>query len=244
MQSVINQLRDDNLYYGDFGKSYLSNSDIGALLNNPASFRKDRPDNKQLAQGRLFHQMLLEPEKVGKIHIVDTSSRNTNKYKEYLSENGLEFAMLKPEYEETEYLVSVIKKNISFFDDIYNENNIYEEPAVGRIFEHDFKGKADIVTPECVIDIKTTSDINKFKWSAKNYNYDSQCFIYQQLFSKPLVFYVIDKETSQLGIFRPTDSFITSGMEKVQKAISVYDKYFSENATEDIANHYIDDLLF
>jgi hypothetical protein len=152
--------------------------------------------------------------------------------------------MLKPEYEETEYLVSVIKKNISFFDDIYNENNIYEEPAVGRIFEHDFKGKADIVTPECVIDIKTTSDINKFKWSAKNYNYDSQCFIYQQLFSKPLVFYVIDKETSQLGIFRPTDSFITSGMEKVQKAISVYDKYFSENATEDIANHYIDDLLF
>ena len=32
---VIEKLRDDEAYYGDFGKKYLSNSDIGTLLTNP-----------------------------------------------------------------------------------------------------------------------------------------------------------------------------------------------------------------
>ena len=34
-EKVIEKLRDDKHYYGDFGKQYLSNSDIGSLLNNP-----------------------------------------------------------------------------------------------------------------------------------------------------------------------------------------------------------------
>jgi hypothetical protein len=31
----IEKLREDEFYYGDFGRQYLSNSDIGSLLNNP-----------------------------------------------------------------------------------------------------------------------------------------------------------------------------------------------------------------
>lgn len=238
-----NLLRDDNLYYGDFGKSYISNSDIGALLDNPASFRKERPDGKSLAQGRLFHQSLLEPQKVGEVVSVDASNRNTKIYKDSLDALGLQFALLKSEVEEVNRWVSVIKSNISFYDDIYADNTTYEEPEIGSIFGTLFKGKADIVRPDCVIDLKTSSDINKFKWSASAYNYDSQCFIYQQLFNKPLVFYVIDKETYQLGIFRPTDSFVQKGQEKVERAIRVYEKYFGPNATEDVANHYIDEIL-
>ena len=243
MQSVIDMLRDDAKYYGDEGKQYLSNSDIGALLNNPASFRKDRPDGKSLAQGRLFHQSLLEPHKVLDIVSVDASSRNTKIYKEKIESLGLDFALLNSEVEEVNRWVSTIKANICFYDDIYSDDTVYEEPAIGQIFGHMFKGKADIVRPDCVIDLKTTSDINKFKRSANNYNYDSRCFIYQQLFNRPLVFYAIDKETGQLGIFRPTESFILSGQEKVERAIRVYEKYFGPNATDSVSNHYIDEIL-
>ena len=35
---VIEMLRDDTNYYGDFGKQYLSNSDIGTLLKDPSQF--------------------------------------------------------------------------------------------------------------------------------------------------------------------------------------------------------------
>ena len=106
-----------------------------------------------------------------------------------------------------------------------------------------WKGKADIVTPTMIIDLKTTSDINKFKYSAKSYNYDSQCYIYQQLFGKPLVFYVIDKLTGQLGVFRPTENFIRGGELKVEKAIEVYKKFFAEDSEDDVSNHYIDETL-
>ena len=39
-EDVINKLREDEHYYGDFGKKYLSNSDITALLTNPLALGK------------------------------------------------------------------------------------------------------------------------------------------------------------------------------------------------------------
>lgn len=33
-KEIIEKLRDDNHYYGEFGKQYLSNSDIDILLND------------------------------------------------------------------------------------------------------------------------------------------------------------------------------------------------------------------
>ena len=74
-------------------------------------------------------------------------------------------------------LTKVMLSNIDFFDLIKAEENIYEEPAIGKVKGLMWKGKADIVASDCLIDLKTTSDINKFKWSARDYNYDSQAYI-------------------------------------------------------------------
>ena len=38
MNNIIDLLRDDNNYYGDRGRKYMSNSDIGTLLSNPKAF--------------------------------------------------------------------------------------------------------------------------------------------------------------------------------------------------------------
>ena len=58
-QETINRLLIDEDYYGSFGKQYLSNSDIGSLLNNPKDFRKPQPDNINFHKGRYFHQLNL-----------------------------------------------------------------------------------------------------------------------------------------------------------------------------------------
>ena len=52
-------------------------------------------------------------------------------------------------------------------------NVVYEEPHVVELFGNKWKGKADIVNHEekLVIDLKTTADIDKFRWSASKYNY-------------------------------------------------------------------------
>jgi hypothetical protein len=242
-KDILDKLKDDKEYYSGIGKNYLSNSDIGTLLSNPKNYGKEREDGKHFAEGRYFHQLLIEPEKAEVAHFVDVSTRTTKEYKSYCETNNISFAMLKKEKDEIERLVRIMKGNIQFYDDIYNPGNLFEVPAVGEINGMMWKGKADIVGDDFVIDLKTTSDINKFKWSAKAYNYDSQCYIYQILFNRPLVFYVIDKETGQLGIFRPTENFVKNGEQKVIRAIEVYNRYFGSNPTDEIENYYIDETL-
>lgn len=243
-EQVIELLKNDQEYYGGIGKNYLSNSDIGTLLNNPKDFGKPREDNKAFMEGRYFHQLILEPEKAKDVLYVDASTRNTKIYKDFCEDHNLPFCMLQKEVNEIQKLVGIINGNIAFFEELYKAGNQYEVPAVAEIQGMMWKGKADIVTDEMIIDLKTTSDIDKFKWNAKKYNYDSQCYIYQMLFGKPLVFYVIDKTTGILGVFRPTEEFIQSGEAKVGRAIEVFNKYFGDNPTDDIENYYIDEYLF
>lgn len=241
--NILALLNDDKEYYGGVGKKFLSNSDIGTLLTNPKDFGKSREDSKAFMDGRFFHQLLLEPEKAEDTPFVDVSTRNTKEYKNYCEERNLPFCMLKKEQDEVRDLVSTMKSNITFYDEIYREGNQFEVPAIGMIQGMMWKGKADIVGNDFLIDLKTTGDIQKFKYSAKAYNYDSQCYIYQQLFGKPLVFYVIDKTTGILGIFKPSPEFIESGERKVARAIEVFSKYFGSKPTDNIDNYFIDEFL-
>jgi hypothetical protein len=243
MDNIIEKLKDDNEYYSGLGRNYLSNSDIGTLLTNPKDFGKPREDNKSFAEGRYFHQLILEPEKAEQTPFVDVSSRTTKEYKNFCEDNNFEYVLLWKEMKELQKLVATMKRNITFYDEIYNDGNQFEVPAFGEIQGEMWKGKADIVGTDILIDLKTTSDINKFKYSARSYNYDSQCYIYQQLFGKPLVFFVIDKVTAQLGIFRPSEEFVQGGEAKVGKAIKVYRKYFGAEPTDNIANYFINEIL-
>lgn len=240
---VLKSLKNDQEYYTGIGKQFLSNSDVGTLLNNPTAFGTFRKDGKAFAEGRLFHQLLLEPEKAVDFPVCDTSTRTTKEYKAFIQELGVDFCMLTKEVAEVNRWVDAVRQNYSFYELIYGEGNQYEVPEVTTFHDLPWKGKADIVTPEFVVDLKTTGDINKFKYSARAYNYDSQCYIYQQLFGKPLVFLVVDKETCQLGMYKPSTEFVEYGAQKVERASQVYQRYFGQNASEDIINHYINEIL-
>ena len=237
---MLDKLRNDEDYYGEYGNQFLSNSAVGVLLSNPKMFGVKQEPTVQMLQGSYFHTALLEPEKLDSFNIVEASTRNTNIYKD--ASNG-KLLLLKNEVDNLEEMIRAIKSNFFFYDNIYREGNLYEEPAIMELFGHKFKGKADIVTDDMVIDIKTTSSIKDFRWSAKKYNYDSQAYLYQQFFDKPLVFYVIDKSTHELGVFETTEDFVLGGRDKVLQAIEIYDKFYGENKTEDINNYYIKDTL-
>ena len=243
MVDDVEMLRDDANYYGDFGKQYLSNSDIGTLLKDPSQFGVSQPDNQNFAKGRYFHQLILEPSKAENVKYVTASTRTTKAYKQYCEDNDLPYALLESEVEEIQRLVTKMLSNYTFFDDIRNDGNEYEVPAIGKICGQMWKGKADIVHPDMLIDLKTTSNIDDFKWSARRYNYDSQAYIYQSLFNKPLVFYAIEKGTGRLGIYRPTTEFLERGEDKVERAVEVYKKFFAENAKENINDYYIEQEL-
>tara|TARA_R110000744_G_scaffold1105_3_gene4000 strand:- start:23 stop:760 length:738 start_codon:yes stop_codon:yes gene_type:complete len=234
---ILKHLEDDSKYYGEFGKQFLSNSDIGKLLKNPTQFRVNQEMTKPMLEGRYFHTKILEPQKIGDFIEVDVTSRNTVKYKEAIKEG--EMLLLTKEREHLDFLCTKMTSNMEMFDYIYDDGNEFEIPEIQKIMSLDWKGKADIVNHNkgLLVDIKTSGDIDKFMYSAKTYNYDSQAYIYQRLFDKPLIFLVIDKRTARLGIFECSDSFLRGGQEKVEQAVEVYQKYFSNEATEDIHSY-------
>ena len=107
--------------------------------------------------------------------------------------------------------------------------NDYETPMIKEIEGAMWKGKADIVNHDekLVIDLKTTGEIDKFYWSAKKFNYDSQAYIYRELFGYEMLFIVIDKNTHQIGLFDCSPQFYETGMDKVKKAIEVFDLFYN-----------------
>ena len=81
-KKIIEKLRQDEHYYGDYGKQFLSNSDISVLLKNPKMLREPKPKTSAMGVGGYFHTAILEPNKLKSFKIIESSTRNTKKYKE------------------------------------------------------------------------------------------------------------------------------------------------------------------
>ena len=241
--NIIEKLQNDADYYGDYGKQFLSNSDIGDLLYNPKNFKKKSETTKALIEGSYFHTAMLEPNKLPYIQVVDASSRNTNIYKDAVKESGGSMLLLRSEVIELDNLINIMKGNLHFYDNIYAQGNQFEVPNVKEVYGVMWKGKADIVGTDMIIDIKTTSSINDFRYNAKKYNYDSQAYLYQEFFGKPMVFYVIDKTTGMLGEYNCSDDFLESGRVKVISAVDQYNKFFGKDAWSDINSYIIEEEL-
>ena len=225
-KEIIDKLRIDEHYYGDFGKQYLSNSDISTLLKNPLALKEPSKSNVHFLIGGYFHTAILEPNKIKNFKIVESNSRNTKAYKEM---SGGEMCLLQHEVDKTEALVQKLMDNKVCRDLISEEKGEYEVPAITELYGQMWKGKADIVNhnEKLIIDLKTTSDLDNFKWNAKKYNYDSQAYIYSKLFGYEFVFIAIDKNSGQIGLFDCSTSFYKNGEEKVEKASEAYDLFYN-----------------
>jgi hypothetical protein len=227
MDKIIEKLRDDKHYYGDFGKKYLSNSDISALLKNPLALGKQQAPRPAFLVGGYFHTCILEPDKLQKYTVIPSSTRNTKVYKEM---SGGELCLLQHEVDEIELLSDTMLANDICKGLIRDSNTEYETPGIKKLEGEMWKGKADIINhnEKLVIDLKTTADINKFKWSASKYNYDSQAYIYSEIFGYEMLFIVIDKNTKQIGLFDCSPEFYAKGKDKVQRAVEAYKLFYRQ----------------
>ena len=228
MDKIIEKLKQDEHYYGKFGKQFLSNSDISMLLKNPRLLREDKPKTSAMVIGGYFHTAILEPDKLEQFKIIKSTTRNTKHYKEM---SGGEICLLQHEVDKIELMREAVMDNKICGDLVMGTNgklNNFEVPSVTEIMGNMWKGKADIINHDekLIIDLKTTSDIDKFRWSASKFNYDSQAYIYRLLFGYDMLFMVIDKETLQIGLFDCSGDFYKSGMDKVRKATDAYELFY------------------
>jgi len=227
--TILNRLKNDEDYYGEFGNQFLSNSHVGRLLKDPLrAFEPSKPSPAFLIGG-YFHTCILEPDKLEKFKVVKSTTRNTKQYKDVA---GGELCLLQHEVDTIELMREKVMANNMCKDLIQSSQAEYEQPGITELFGNKWKGKADIVNHEekLIIDLKTTADIDKFRWSATKYNYDSQAYIYSKLFGYEMLFIVVDKATHKIGMFDCSADFYERGEDKVRKASEAYDLFYK---TED-----------
>ena len=245
---IIEKLRDDKEYFGEYGKQWLSNSDVKNL--QPHTFKQFRaifPNNINLATGNYFHQLILEPKKAEKFPMIDVKIRGSE-YKEYLKENNLTFALKTTEAQEIKEMADhFLNRSTQLKELVLNKEAQYEVPMIGKIFDTKFKGKADIVTQGIIVDLKTTSakTITQFINDGKyKHGYDTQAYIYQELFNKSLTFIAMDKEKKyyndtaeyywEIYVCPVHSDTALEAQKKVKIAVEIYNKFYGPKATADI----------
>lgn len=251
MDKILSKLQDDSEYYNGIGRQYISNSDINDILNDPQG-HKYRLDNNvrskktpEMLFGSYFHETILEPHKVDKYKTVGVKSRNTNAYRDAREQNEGEELLLDIDVELAEKLAHRLLNVEEIFNLVDIQESEKEVAAIGMPIDggrYIWKGKADIVNRKqnLVIDLKTTSDYERFQSSVYKYNYHTQAFIYRELFNLNFMVVGICKKTMKPFTWEPSEEILERAQEKIIKAEENFYRFIDPNgAGEDASQHLI-----
>ena len=231
-EEILANMFDDEFYYSHLGKHALSSSSLKTILKSPKTYRNvikygdPSGDSPALSLGKLAHWMLLEPHKIDQLHFIDASTKNTLKYKE-AKENHDEVFLTK-ERKATERITDAVLRNEAALKLLSNSE--FEVPEIAMIEGLPFRGKADIIQGDTIIDYKTSSELKNFRYSADKYGYDLQAYMYLRLFNKKkFTFLVVDKGSTDIAIFETSEDFINKGKDKFYTAVENYKYFFEDN---------------
>ena len=178
-EEILAEMYDDNFYYGHLGKHALSSSSLKMILKSPKTYRNvtkygdPNSDSPALAQGKLVHWLILEPHKVDELHFIEASTKGTKVYKEAKAQYGEVF--LNKERSQAERVADAVLRNEAALK-LLNKSE-FEIPAIEMMEGLPFRGKADIIQGDTIIDLKTSADLSTFKYSADKYGYDLQAYM-------------------------------------------------------------------
>jgi hypothetical protein len=182
--------------------------------------------------------MVLQPELMADYEVIDVQSKNTKTWQEAKARGGK--IITAKELKEAQRIADALLRNESVMG--YIQGCSFEVPEIGYIEGLPFRAKADIYSPGFIADLKTTSDLRAFPYSAKKYGYDMQAYIYTRLFGVPIekfIFIAIDKGSLDIGIYTISHDFLQSGKEKLEEAIALYKEFFMGVEEPELDNYTI-----
>ena len=242
-KELIDNMYDDEFYYNHLNlDKALSYSSLKWLLKSPKWFafmkKKGMSESQALRDGKIVHTEILEPQKYDQFTFVDVSSKNTKKWKLAVETHGKDFTYTMKEKYMNSRISSAFLQNdrcVSFL-----KGAEVEVPAIEMVQGLPVRGKADILKAgEYIADVKTTMDgvkditlkngevTNQFKFTIQKYDYDLQAYLYTQLYDVPDFYWlVIDKTTTDIGVFKASEATLESGKLKLDAAVALYNAFF------------------
>jgi hypothetical protein len=242
-EELLANMYDDSFYYGYLGQNALSSSSIKTLISSPKTYyfttKYGSGETQALRDGRLFHTMILEPEKLDDIIFVDAATKASKEFK-LAKETGKE-VYTKSEKKAVERLCDALLRNEAVKE--YLTKAEYEVPQIAMIDGIPIRAKADILKGNTIIDLKTTTGIKDFRYSADKYSYDLQAWLYREMFGvENFVFIAIDKGSLDIAIFECSEEFYAKGKEKFEQGVSNY-KYFFQTQGVDLDQYVLRGVL-
>lgn len=251
---LIFNMQNDDYYYDFMGVNrVLSYSSAKWLLKSAKYFawkkKQTMVETQPLRDGKLIHTQILEPNKYKKLSFIDVSSKNTKKWKEAVIEHGKENTYTLKERNINNRIVQSFLRNDACMS--YLKDSTFEVPGLLEYDSIPFRGKADVLGDDYVADVKTTGDgvadislksggtQNQFAFTISKYDYDMQAYLYTQMFDKPrFIWLVIDKVTTDIGIFEASQETLERGKAKLDEAMSIYSAFFLDELV-DINQYFI-----
>ena len=242
---LIKKMYNDSFYYGECSKTMLSSTAVGQLLTSAKTYHyctkyKEEKPSESYDIGGLVHLQILEPEKYDNTIFIKDKSYSQGYYKA-MEEHGKVY--LEKHKPMAERIADAFFKNERALQCI--QDSTFEVPMVGTIKGIPFRAKADILKNKGgIVDLKTTTSIRKFQYSADKFNYCAQAYIYCTLFGisyEDYKFAVIDKNSLDIGIFPISKEFYERGKERVEQAIQVYEIFYIHG--EDINQYIFEETL-
>jgi len=243
-KELLKKMIDDNFYYGELASLVLSSSSLKLLLSSPKTYKfvtkYGSKETQPLRDGRLIHLSILEPDKFQEQIFVNVASKNSKAYREAKEKYGMVYT--RSEKENAERIADAFLRNEFALKHITDCE--FEVAAIDTIHGYPFRGKADVLRKDGIVDIKTTTDIKGFPYSAKKYSYDIQCYLYCQLYNisyEDFVFLVIDKGSLDIAEWRCSEEFYLEGKRKTLEALDIFEKFFIKG--HDLDNYIIQGIL-
>ena len=242
-EEILSNMYDDSFYYGYLGQNALSSSSIKTLLSSPKTYyfttKYGSGETQALRDGKLFHTMILEPEKLDDIIFVEAATKASKEYK-LAKETGKE-VYTNTEKKAAERLCDALLRNEAVKEYLIKAE--YEVPQIAMIDGIPIRAKADILKGNTIIDLKTTTGIKDFRYSADKYSYDLQAWLYREMFGVDnFVFVVIDKGSLDIAIFECSEEFYERGKQKFEQGISNF-KYFFQTDGVDLDQYVLRGVL-
>jgi len=183
---------------GDYYASRsLSHSKLSCLAQNPMEFKMryvdDPPtlppkESDAFAMGHAVHCLALEPERMDERFVVTPKiDRRTKEGKLqaiiFERDNEGKIVLTLEEYQDAIACVQALNNHAEFATIMAQPRRVEVEHHFD-LFGHRFKAKPDCIVDsmKLIVDIKTTDDASphKWQWSAVDYGYHRQAYIYQQ----------------------------------------------------------------
>jgi hypothetical protein len=237
-EELLSNMVNDDFYYNNLNvKKVLSYSSIKWLLKSPKYFldqcNKPMVETQPLRDGRLIHTQILEPKKYNKLNFIDVSSKRVKKWTEALEKHGAANTYTMKE----KYINRKVAKAFLSNDACtkFMQDADFEVPGLFIVDDVPMRGKADILGVDFVADVKSTNDgvaelgngKNQFEYTVSKYDYDLQSYMYTEMFNVPDFYWlVIDKTTTDIGIFKASKELLERGRDKFYNALSIYRDLF------------------